>query len=206
MSGNRYATILIPLLTLALGGCVALSPKPAGSGKVRDVPNEDEMIIKALYYGQEGKPLQAYEWYERLYKATDKPEYRLAALRALLAAKRYDEALRQAQASLVRYPDDVAIRKIECLSLLHLKRVDDALSCAREVLKREPDNFQNVDLLASIYLLQGKNEEAYRVYADYYKKHHDDATVLKMASIRLHRFKEPEKALRLLESHSKMIG
>ncbi len=205
MSGNRYAPLLIIAL-LWLGGCAGRAPESGGVPATRDVPHEEEMIVKALVYTQEGKPLEAYRWYERLYQKTHKEEYRLAGMRALLAAKAYEKALQEARALTAKEPGNVEARKIACVSWLHLKKQQKALSCAKEVVKLAPDDFQGVDLLASLYLLSSKNESAYRVYENYYRRHHDDETVLKMASIRLHRMKQPEEALRLLESHSKMIG
>ena len=202
---SRYLPLAL-LTLLLLGGCAVKTAEPSATPKYRTFEQENDYIIQALYYKEHGKYAEAYALFEKLFEKTGNPEYRIEAVRLLLATKRYAEAEKELAALLKENPDDPVAMRLMALAKLKLGKPDEALELARKLLKTDPDNLQNRDLLASIYLERGDNRKAYEVYESYYDKHHDDGTVVKMASILYHKLKAPDEALRLLETHSKMIG
>ncbi|WP_456452398.1 tetratricopeptide repeat protein [Hydrogenimonas sp.] len=203
---SRYLSTLLLALFLATG-CAQKGAAPhAPEGQAKSFEQEDTYIIHALYYKQHGEYPKAYGIFEELYKKTGKLEYKIEAVRMLIAGKQYAQADKEILALLKKHPENLELHRLHTLALLRLDRVDDALESAKKIVAIDPDNAQNVDLLASIYLVKGLNHKAYDAYETYYEKHHDDATVVKMASILFHKFKAPQDAIRLLETHSKMIG
>ena len=202
---SRYLSLAL-LTLLLLGGCAVRAPEPAATQKYRTFDQENDYIIQALYYKEHGKFAEAYALFEKLFEKTGNPEYRLEAVRLLLATKRYVEAEKELAAYLKAKPDDSAAIYLMALVKLKTDRLDEAMKLALELVEKDPDNLRNRDLLASIYLERGDNRKAYEVYESYYTKHHDDATVVKMASILYHKLKNSDEALRLLETHSKMVG
>ena len=204
---SRYLSALLILLFL-IGGCAQKSPKPHGTGasEYRPFEYEYDYIVHALYYKEHGDYGRAYILFDELFKKTGNPEYKIESIKLLIAGKRYEDAYAQLQQMIKKYPENAQLYRLLTIAQLRLNKPDEALLSARKLTQLEPDNVQNIDLLASIYLVKGENQQAYDIYESYYSKHHDDATVIKMASVLYHKFKKPQEAVRLLETHSKMIG
>ncbi|WP_300360946.1 tetratricopeptide repeat protein [Hydrogenimonas sp.] len=204
---SRYLSAFLTLFLL-LTGCSQKSPHPgiAPEAKYKAFDYEYDYIIHALYYKEHGDYGRAYIMFDELYRKTGNPEYKIESIKLLIAGKRYEDALKQLTALIEKYPDNVTLYRLMTVAQLRLNRAEEALASAKKVVELEPENVQNIDLLASIYLIKGMNQKAYDVYESYYSTHHDDTTVVKMASILYHQYKKPQDAIRLLETHSKMIG
>ncbi len=202
---SRY--LLVAILTLGILGCAPKEgAKPASQPTVHTFAHENDYIIEALYYQQQGRYDKAWALFDELYKKTGKEEYAVEAARMLVMAHRYKEAEDFLTGLLKRYAKNPDLYRFMTVVQLQQKRYDEAMLYANELLKLQPDNLRNIDLMASIYLIKGDLSAAYKLYENYYAKHHDEDSLLKMASILYHRMHKPEEALRLLESHSKMIG
>ncbi|WP_300366361.1 tetratricopeptide repeat protein [Hydrogenimonas sp.] len=203
---SRYLSAIVILFFL-FAGCSQKTPSPSDrTPQYQPFEYEYDYIIHALYYKEHGDYAKAHALFEELYKKTGNPEYRTEAIRLLIASKRYDDASKQLSEAIRKYPENIQLYRLMTLTQLRLNRVDDALVNAKKVVALEPDNLQNIDLLASIYLVKDLNKEAYDAYNAYYVKYHDDTAVVKMASILYHKFKNSQDAIRLLETHSKMVG
>ncbi|WP_457595839.1 tetratricopeptide repeat protein [Hydrogenimonas sp.] len=203
---RHHITLLIVTSLLALSGCAIKQGPSVTDSEVRDTAQEESYIIHALYYKQHGEYAKAYALFDELYRKTHKEEYRLEAARMLIAAKRFDEARKILAAILAQKPDEAEALRLMAVTSLRLGEAERARAYAKKLLALDPDDLRNVDLLASIDLLENRNRQAYEAYEAYYRKHHDDGAVVKMASILYHKLKKPDEAIRLLESHSKMIG
>jgi tetratricopeptide (TPR) repeat protein len=207
---SRYLSVLLIALFL-FAGCSRKTVNPPAEesnpvNHVKPFEYEYDYIIHALYYKEHGKYANAYVLLEELYKKTENLEYKIEALKLLIGMQRYEEARRELTGLLKRYPKNAELYRFLAVTDLKLKKVDEALESAKKVLALEPDNIQNIDLVASIYLLNGSFQKARDTYNDYYVRHHDDESVVKMASILYHKLKNPQKTIQLLETHSKMIG
>ncbi|WP_353662513.1 tetratricopeptide repeat protein [Hydrogenimonas sp. SS33] len=203
---SRYLSIAL-LSLLLLGGCATKQPETTGSaGSYKSFDKEDAYIVEALYYKEHGDYAKAYTLFHTLYEKTANPVYRVEAVKLLIASKRYEEARKELEAMIAKDPKNLLLHRLAAVAQLKLGRMDDALKTAQKLVALEPDNAQNIDLLASIYLAKGDNDEAFEAYKSYYDRHHDAATVVKMASILYHKIKAPDEAVRLLETHSKMVG
>ncbi len=170
---------------------------------------EYDYIIQALYYQEHGEFAKAYALFHHLYEKTHNIEYEIEALKLLVGMQRFEEAKKSLEVLVKRYPDNPKLYRLLSISYLKLGDTRKALESAQRALALEPDNRQNVDLTASIWLLQKSKkgyEKAYAVYEAYYARHHDEDSVVKMASILLYRLKEPDRALRLLQTHSQMVA
>ncbi|BDY12017.1 tetratricopeptide repeat protein [Hydrogenimonas cancrithermarum] len=207
---SRYLSTLLIALFLLTGCSSKTVNPPAEEGNpkshVKPFEYEYDYIIHALYYKDHGKYANAYVLFEELYKKTENLEYKIEALKLLIGMQQYEEAYRQLTTLLKRYPKNAELYRLLAVTDLKLKKVDEALESAKKALALEPDNIQDIDLVASIYLLNGAFQKAYDTYNSYYIRHHDDESVVKMASILYHKLKNPQKTIQLLETHSKMIG
>ena len=202
---SRY--LLVAILTLGILGCAPKEgTRPVSQPTVHNFAQENDYIIEALYYQQQGQYDKAWALFDELYKKTGKEEYAVEAARMLVMAHRYKEAEKFLTRLLKRYPKNPDLYRFMTVVQLQQKRYDEGMLYANELLKLQPDNLRNIDLMASINLIKGDLSAAYKLYENYYAKHHDEDSLLKMASILYHKMHKPEEALRLLESHSKMIG
>lgn len=203
---SRYLPAILTLFLL-LSGCAQKSPSAPGTHtEYKPFEYEYDYIIEALYYKEHGDYGRAYLIFDELYKKTGNPEYKVESIKLLVAGKRYEDAYKQISELIKKYPENAQLYRLLTVTLLRLNKPEEALASAKKLAEIEPENARNVDLLASIYLVKGEDQKAYDVYKAYYEKHHDDATVIKMASVLYHRFKKSQEAIRLLETHSKMIG
>ncbi|WP_201353126.1 tetratricopeptide repeat protein [Hydrogenimonas urashimensis] len=204
---SRYLSAFVILLFL-FAGCSQKSPHPPKEPKqqYRAFDYEYDYIIHALYYKEHGDYGRAYLLFDELYKKTGNPDYKIESIKLLIAGKRYEDAQRELSQLMKKFPENVTLYRLYTVTELRLNKADEALKSAQKAVELEPENLQNIDMLASIYLIKGMYQQAYDVYDRYYATHHDDTTVVKMASILYHQFKKPQDAIRLLETHSKMIG
>ncbi|WP_456485735.1 tetratricopeptide repeat protein [Hydrogenimonas sp.] len=214
---SRYLPALIATLFLFFG-CAqkreTVTPqtssmhKEAGEHKnIVSFQGEYDYIIQALYFREHGEFAKSYTLFHALYKKTHNVEYEIEALKLLIGMHHFKKA-RESLTSLVkRYPKNPELYRLLAIASLKLGKTEEALESAKKALALKPDNILNVDLAASIYLLQGTKEayeKAYAIYERYYKRHYDDDSVVKMASILLYKLKDADRATRLLEMHSKM--
>ncbi|WP_456380387.1 tetratricopeptide repeat protein [Hydrogenimonas sp.] len=207
---SRYLSkiALIVFLLSVLTGCIHKNVEPSGKGigTFRTFDHEYDYIILALYYKEHGEYSQAYALFDELYEKTGNPEYKIESIKLLIAAKMYEKASKELTALIRKNPENTELYRLMAIAQLRLNRVEEALSYAQKSVEIQPDDIRNVDLLASVYLAKGMNEKACKVYETYYARHHDNMTVVKIASIYYHRLKAPQEAIRLLETHSKMVG
>ncbi len=202
---SRYfAQALIVLVLLV--GCATKRPSAESPDRYRSFDQEDTYILEALFYKNHGDYAKAYALFDELYKKTNNPEYRIEAVKLLVAAQRYREADKILKELLSRQKENAELYRLMAFVKLKLGDIDAALLNAQKAYTLQPNNARNVDLMASLYLAKGDNQKAYDLYAKAYAKNHDDATVVKMASILYQKFDNPQDAIRLLETHSKMIG
>ncbi len=209
---SRYFIILIVSL-LFFAGCstknAAVSHQAEGKEKksrYRTFALENDYIIHALYYKEHKAYARAYTIFKELYNKTGNPEYLREAATLLIALKDYDEALKDLKILVEEEPGNVELYRLMTIAYVKLGKKKDALKSAKKALQLDPDNIKNVDMTASIYLIDGESRKAYEVYEKYYDKHHDDESLIRMASILYHKLKDQKKTVNLLETHSKIIG
>ncbi|BBG65712.1 hypothetical protein NNO_1009 [Hydrogenimonas sp.] len=174
--------------------------------RLRSFKYENDYIIHALYYKEHKAYARAYTLFKELYDKTGRPEYLREAVKLLIALKDYDEALKDLKILIEEDPKSVELYRLMTIANMKSGKKSAAIESAKRALALDPDNIKNVDMIASIYLAEGDNRKAYEVYEKYYEKHHDDDSLIRMASILFHKLREPKKTVNLLETHSKIIG
>jgi len=208
----RYNLFILNLIILLfIGGCADKSNIQNRSenkinSKTEKFENELTYIMHALYYKEHGDYIKAYALFDKLYKKTFKIEYKIESLKLLISLGGYESAQKEIISFLKRYPGNVTLYRLLTLAQLKLNLIDDALKTAEKALKIDPDNIENIDLVASIYIVMQKYQEALNLYNQYYTKHHDDQSLIKIASITFHKLKNVKKTIQMLRSHTQFIG
>jgi len=209
---SRYNLFIISLIVaLFVGGCVDKSNIQNSldvevNSKYKKFENELGFIMHALYCQEHGDYIKAYALFDKLYKETHKLEYKVESLKLLISLGGYESAQKEIVSLLKHYPNSVTLYRLLTLAQLKLNSLDDALESAKKALKIDPDNLENIDLVASIYLVMRKFKEALDLYNQYYTKHHDDQSLIKIASIAYHKLKDVDKTIQVLRSHTQFIG
>jgi tetratricopeptide (TPR) repeat protein len=207
MSRNNLFIILVTLLLV--GGCADKS-----NIQNLDVTNQNSAkfekelfyIMHALYYREHGDYIKAYALFDKLYKETQKLEYKIESLKLLISLGGYDSAQKEIISFLKHYPNNVTLYRL--LTLVELKQnyINKALESAKKALKIEPESMENIDLVASIYIIMKEYQKAIDLYNKYYTKHHDEQSLIKIASITYHKLKDVKKTVQILRSHTQFIG
>jgi len=201
---SRYLVTPI-LLLLFFAGCSTKNAPLSHGNVVEEGKNryryfalENDYIIHALYYKEHRAYARAYTIFKELYDKTGNPEYLRQAATLLIALKEYDEALKDLKILIEKDPRNAELYRL--MTIAYIKK------SAQRALQLDPDNIKNVDMIASIYLAGGENRKAYEVYEEYYEKHHDDDSLVRMVSILYHKIHDRKKSLSILETHSKIVG
>jgi len=209
---SRNNLFIVSLITLLLvGGCADKSNIQNRSeidvdSKTEKFENELGYIMHALYYKEHGDYIKAYALFDKLYKETKKIEYKIESLKLLISLGGYESAQKEIASFLKHHPNNVTLYRLLTLAELKLNYVDKALESAKKALKIDPDSMENIDLVASIYLVMQKYQEAIDLYNQYYSKYHDDQSLIKIASITFHKLKDVNKTIQMLRSHTQFIG
>jgi len=209
---SRYNLFILNIIiALFIGGCadksnIQNSSEVDVNSKTEKFENELRFIMHALYYKEHGDYIKAYALFDKLYKETHKLEYKIESLKLLISLGGYESAQKEIVSLLKHFSNNVTLYRLLTLAQLKLNSLDDALESAKKALKIDPDNLENIDLVASIYIVMQKYQEASDLYNQYYTKHHDEESLIKIASITYHKLKNPDKTIQILRSHTQFIG
>ncbi len=209
---SRYLAPLIAVSLLIVGCSQKGGPRPEGMQSVakkspyRTFERENDYIIHALYYKEHRDYAKAYTLFRELYERTSNPEYLLEAAKLLIRSKEYSKARKELEILIEKDPHNTEYHRLLAITDMKLGQKREALRAAKRALQLDPDNLANADLVASIYMAEGESPKAYDVYETYYERHHDDTSLIRMATILFHKMGERKRAVGLLETHSKIIG
>jgi len=208
---SRYYLFILSIILLLIGGCADKSNiknriETDQNIKTQSSLYELNLLIHALYYKEHGDFIKAYALFDRLYKDTRKLPYKIESLKLLISLGGFKSAKVETLSLLKLYPNNVLLYRILTLTQLKLNSIDEALKSAKKALEIEPDNIENIDLVASIYIVMKKYQKALDLYNQHYNKHHDEQSLIKIASITYHKLKDVEKTVQMLRSHMQFIG
>ncbi|MEO1928092.1 MAG: hypothetical protein ABGX26_05330 [Nautiliaceae bacterium] len=186
------------IVLLLFVGC---SVKKIPIGK-KVIPDEDEYIMKALFYENNDKLSQAVKVYKFLYEKTEKPVYYERMLSDLFYEKKYKEVVKLSDEYLKEsFNKNIFMYKI--LSLVALNKTDLA---KKELLKRfnKKDEFF-YRMMAYIYLKEKNYKQAAIYLKSLYALNHNKKTLLELVDV-LIRLKKYNEALAYLRTHLDLYG
>lgn len=222
MSWRLFSCILAG--AVLFGGCSYLNPAPApvkprvAEANVSslpqctmrfekaDFPMENEYIMHALVYAQEGKLPEARAIYEELYDRTGNLVYRMEAVKILMQGRAFDMAEGAIDDAIQRHGTCERLYQLKTVNHISMKNDAAAYEDMQVLLAIDPDDFRNVDLAASVFRLRDEPDRAMQLYRNYYERRHDETSLLKMATLYWLDMRQPKEAIRLLETHSRMFG
>ncbi len=191
----RRVFLIVLLLFI---GC---SVKKIPIGK-KVIPDEDEYIIKALFYENNDKLSQAVKVYKFLYEKTEKPVYYERILSDLFYEKKYKEVVKLSD----EYLKESFNKKIFMYKILSLVALNKTDLAKKELLKRfnKKDEFF-YRMMAYIYLKEKNYKKAAVYLKSLYALNHNKKTLLELVDV-LIRLKKYNEALAYLRTHLDLYG
>ncbi|HIQ50907.1 MAG TPA: hypothetical protein EYH54_02955 [Nautiliaceae bacterium] len=191
----RYFVFVILLLFII--GCSVKKPE---IGK-KVIPNEDEYIIKALFY--EDKNLsKVIDIYKFLYKETKKEIYFKKLIENLFFMKRYKKIIVLTK-ELKPFNINKEIFKYRIFSLIELNKFKEAKKELLEKFNKKDEFFYK--MMSYFYLKEKKYNIAVEYLKSLYAIDHNKNTLLELADI-LIKLKKYNEALAYLRTHLDLYG
>ncbi len=190
--------IIVSIFLLLITGCGITQPQIGQKA----FPKEDDFIIKALVYENNGDLAKAEGIYNFLYKKTDKKVYYEKYIEMLFFQKKYNKVIQKADKFLQKTWDD-EVFKYEIFALLEKKE----LNKAKEKLLKEfnKKNEFYYSMMSYILTKQKKYDEALVYSRSLYALNPSKQNLLNLADL-LIKNKRYNEALAYLQTHYKLYG
>lgn len=205
---NRY----IPSSTvIAKEDLVAYNPANF-SNKVKQpstvlpsIKNEDELIMKAIWYEQQGDYKNSMAYYAKLYALTNRDEYLLKELETALYTTSRSKNLSKLEKYASNHSNDVETNRLLLSSYLKEKKFKKAKVIAK-VLVSLSDIAVDYELSANPYIYTDDFSEAIRLLTYAYEKTLNEDVLLKITTITGNYMNDIEGSIQLLEKHTASQG
>lgn len=198
-------TIYLTLIILfAFVGCAQTSVAPLPEKQANTFEQEDEYILYAIEYTNQGKYDMSRDLYFELFEKTKKYEYLLQSLRFSLEIKDFEFAKENSQKNLNKNVKEYEeLYRIYIVSLINLYEYDEALKHAKILLK-QIDNIINAELLGNVLYIKKDYYEAVGYFESAYSANGNPNTLLNLVNILYTFTNEKQKAISYLETHVRL--
>lgn len=205
---SRYPITLIAALIM-MGGCSVKNPAPEQKPPVavgkKVFVEEDELIIKALYYLQQGNIAESASLFGGLYDKTDNTIYALEQIKLLIDQNEYNMAISKAQEVLTKHPKEAKLYRLLALAYFQNKDLKNAKGVMQKALDLSK-KIEDYDFLSSLYMAEKDYEMALKYLQSAYKISADEKILDKMSNIMFLFLNQKREAVSYLETHSRMYG
>jgi len=174
--------------------------KKVSSDSKSHLKNEDELIMKAIWYEQQGDLKRSNAYYNELYNATNNKEYLFKELTTALYAGSKSKNLSKLEAYSVEKPDNIQVQRLLLSSYLNEKKYDEAKSVAKRLLSKSTEAVDFV-LSANPYIYTGEYAEAVKLLTEAYNKSSNEDILLKITTLLANYMNDIEGAIARLEDH-----
>ena len=186
----------------------AQSPTVKNSGRNKHVAidgvSEDEWVIRAIWFEEQGAFEQSREIYDKLYTATGKKEYLFKEVSSSIYGKtKVKESLGKLKRWTLAHPDNLAGRRLLIALYMHEKAYSEAQKIGIDLIKRS-DKDSDLELVANPYLFSGNYKKGVELLNKLYSKTKNEMVLLRIAAIMTQYMDETDQAIRMLETHRRM--
>lgn len=165
---------------------------------------EDEYILYAIEYTNQGKYDMSRDLYFELFEKTKKYEYLLQSLRFSLEIKDFEFAKENSKKNLNKNVKEYEeLYRIYIVALINLYEYDEALKQAK-ILAKQFDNIINAELLGNVLYIKKEYYEAVGYFESAYSANGNPNTLLNLVNILYTFTNEKQKAISYLETHVRL--
>jgi peroxiredoxin family protein len=218
---NNRITITISLfIALSIVGCSNYTPnssivakdklaeynpkhfsnKEVTSVAKKHLKNEDELIMRAIWYEQQGDFKRSNAIYNKLYNETNNEEYLLKESMTALYTGKKSKNTSKLKAYAKEKPNDIKVQRVLLSSLLNEKRYEEAKVVAKELISKSTQAI-DFELAANPYIYTADYKEATRLLSESYNKTYNEDILIKISTLLANYMKDVPAAIIRLEGY-----
>jgi len=182
-----------------------ISPSPHKISFETSRENENDLIIKAIFYEMRGDYKKSHYFYNLLYQKTKGKAYLLKELTTALYAGIKSPNIDKLKELVKKEPSNVQYKRILLSFYINNRKIKEAKELSKELLKISQMAI-DYELSASPYILDGEYQKAIELLTKAYEKSYNEDILLKITTLYANFLNDPYEAARRLEEHRKKFG
>jgi tetratricopeptide (TPR) repeat protein len=182
------------------------NPKHFATPKRRTgVSNENDLIVKAIFYENQGNFKKSNHFYKILFEKTNDIEYMFRELTTALYAGVESKNILKLEEWIRNNPDDIQSKRLLISFYINKKSIQKAKKIGQELISKSGKAI-DYELSASPYILSGKYREAVKLLSEAYKKNFNEDILIKITTILANYIGNTNLATQYLETHRDKRG
>ncbi len=173
--------------------------------KSQSIPNEDELIIKAIWLEEQHNYKESNRLYAELYDKTHKEEYLLKELTTANYANIVSKNLPQLEAYIAKHPNNLLAKRLLLSFNIQSKKFNKAKTISEKLLKKS-NHAIDYELSANAYIFTSDYPKAISLLEKAYQLSKNEDILLKIVAIEINYLHQIDKAIERLEQHRQKEG
>jgi len=175
------------------------------SEKAKKTKGEDDLIMKAIFYEQEGNFQKSNEYYSKLYDLTSNSEYMFREMRTALYLGKKSKNIVKLESWVEKNPQNIQAKRILISFYLNEKKYDKAKRLSK-LLISQSHNPVDFELAANPYIMTEEYKEAVELLTQAYNKTMNADILLKITTILANYIGDVDEAVNRLERHRSSVS
>ena len=175
------------------------------TGKAKRTKGEDSLIMKAIFYEQEGNFKKSNEYYSKLYDLTGNSEYMFREMRTALFLGKKSKNIMKLEAWADKNPQNIKAKRMLISFYINEKKYDKAKKLSK-LLVSQSSNPVDFELAANPYIMTEEYKEAVSLLTQAYNKTMNADILLKITTILANYIGDVDEAVRRLERHRTSVS
>jgi len=177
------------------------NPKHFAKPKNKDrIANENDLIIQAIWYENQGNYKKSNYFYSILYDRTENVEYMFRELTTALYAGIDSKNILKLKEWTKENPNNIQSKRLLISFYINEKKNQEAKEVGRELVSKSGKAI-DFELSASPYILSGEYTKAVSLLEEAYKKSYNEDILIKITTILANYLGDIEGAIKRLEKH-----
>jgi tetratricopeptide (TPR) repeat protein len=176
------------------------SNKEVSKSSIKHIDNEDELIMRAIWYEQQGDFKKSNAIYNKLYNETHNKEYLLKESTTALYIGEKLKNISELKAYAEQEPENIKLQRVLLSSLLTEKRYEEAKKVAQELITKSNQPI-DYELAANPYIYTSDYKKAIDLLSEAYKKTYNEDILIKISTLLATYMRDFPSAIERLEEH-----
>jgi len=177
----------------------------ASSRKAKKLQVEDSLIMKAIFYEQEGNFEKSNHYYSKLYDLTGNDEYMFREMHMALYLGKKSKNIGKLESWVEKNPENIQAKRILVSFYLNEKKFDKA-KVVSKLLISQSNNPRDFELAANPYIMTEEYKEAVELLTQAYNKTMNVEILLKISTILANYMGDVNEAVTRLEAHRTSVS
>ena len=173
--------------------------------KSQSIPNEDELIIKAIWLEEQHNYKESNKIYSELYDKTHKEEYLFKELTTANYAGIISKNIPQLKRYISKHPNNLKAKRLLLYFNLKDKNFNKAKAIGEKLIEQSNQAI-DYELTANPYIFTADYPKAVSLLEKAYQRTKNEDILLKIVAIEINYLHQADKAIERLEKHRKYEG